>query len=54
MTENERRGPLSREEAMRWGQQQWDKNPTEKEKEIRQALAATLNLQDTLREEGIE
>ena len=45
------RRPLSREEAMRWQLQEYgDRNPTAKEREVRQALAALLNLRDHLEE----
>jgi len=50
MTENQRRGPLSREESIRWLVQRADRNPTAKELEVRQALAALLNLRDHLEE----
>ena len=44
------RQPLSREEAMRWQLQEYsNRNPTQKELEVRQALAALLNLNDQLK-----
>lgn len=43
----ERRGPLSREEAMRWQLEQFaNRAPSEKELAIRQALAAVLDTED--------
>jgi len=43
------RRPLSREEAMRWQLQEYgNRAPTQKELEVRQALAAVLNLRDRL------
>jgi len=45
------RRPLSREAAMKWQRETYgNRAPTQKEVEVRQALAALLNLRDQLEE----
>jgi len=45
------RRPLSRQEAMRWQRETYgNRSPSTKELEVRQALAALLNLRDHLEE----
>ncbi|NYE19462.1 hypothetical protein [Microbacterium immunditiarum] len=43
------RGPLSREESIQWLVRRADQNPTAKEREVRQTLAAMRNLNDQLK-----